>query len=1002
MNWACAQQGNHLVVQGYEEILNTNVEPYAEALKKTIYYDVDLNSPQIAVSQIKSKRIEYNYYVSPGQPKYYASVNGTGSPGYQSISNGKGDLVAYAFNSILFNKNGDSIDYITQYGGYHGIACSIGNSDTFKLYYISSKTQYSANSFDKEMWYQPNRPPITNDSFYLIEATYYGDKKIKKLKILGFGQAGKAYLLESNITLFRTKSKDQKLQFVWDKHLYEINITNNYQTNHILINNYLNPKCSNLRYDWLDYEGITTPPRLVTSPSGRWTVYSWSHAYYCNNTYKKSYSKVLLIDNENAITIKELFNDSADYRIDDFTCWQHAVFTKSDSTFLLQELTLRSLGINEGSDITVKINEFQIAGKTIKSQVYDIRVDSVYTHGVRGAYSPYLRDFFLAPNGNIYVFITRVFTNSNKKLYRRFEIATLKKTATYFTIEKPIPIMEGVSVENDMILCCVYNRIFFPSTPIPYHKIDFTAKSLCNDLLHEFTNHSDTAWFDHFRWFWGDGDSSKSNKLNLKTRHRYAKPGKYEVLLKAMTSDGGWVWYSDSIEVLPEPIAKYHTSKTIGCQWIAVSFFDSSTLEKKSHTWHWDFGDGKDTNLNSPGNLMPKNKSIQHTFTTSGKFNVQLRVSDGRCTDTFSTIQNIQILPAPRPGIDIDVTKGCTPLQVQFGRKYSDPTDSTIYSFKPTLVPTNRFANARNQTTINQAGKFKLFQKLYGPSGCITKDSVDLVITPGIPNTYKPFLKRSTVLNNTTTLTEWQSVPYAKNYQVYRNGLPLDVVRDPSFTDHWGADIEQSFTYQIQAIDSCNNLAGQKSNIGRTIFLKVTEVQPATKSDFPTALLTWSPYEDWTASGGVKSYVCVGNLDIESSNWQQLSNPTETYYNDKQFIVPKKFEKCYRIKASSGDNRFVTESNIDCLGYTATLFAPSAFTPNGDGLNDAFEIFNYGFDHFTFSIYNAWGQKIYEQTNSEATWKPDVSVPEGVYMYMVKAYQKEKEYTFSSTVTLLK
>ncbi|MEI8101745.1 MAG: PKD domain-containing protein, partial [Bacteroidota bacterium] len=544
--------------------------------------------------------------------------------------------------------------------------------------------------------------------------------------------------------------------------------------------------------------------------------------------------------------------------------------------------------------------------------------------------------------------------------------------------------------------------IFFPATPTPYHYINFTNKSICNDLTHEFTNETDTNWFDHFLWFWGDGDSIKTLKSQTKIRHQYTKPGKYKVLLKSITADGGWVWYSDSIEVLPEPIAKYYTKNTVGCQWIAVEFSDSSILQKKSHTWKWDFGDGTDTSLTSPGNIMPKNKSIKHTYTTSGKFNVQLQVSDGRCIDTFNAIQNISILPAPRPGIAIDKTTGCSPLNVEFGRLYTDPTDSTVYHFKPSLVPNNRFDQAINKVLIQQSGKFNLYQKLYGPSGCITQDSAKLAITPGITAGYKPQLKRSTVINNTTTLTEWKPVPYAKSYQVYRNGQLHAVVSDTFFKDYLSAEIDQSHTYELQAKDSCDNLGGLKSNIGKTIFLKVTEVEPASKSDFPTALLTWSPYEDWTTNGGVKRHESFGTYDIETSNWQPLNNQKDTQFSDKDFVQPKKFQKCYIVKAQSSDLAYESQSNSFCLGYQATLFAPSAFTPNGDGLNDEFEIFNYGFDHFTLTIFNSWGQKIYEQEGSTAIWKPAADMPQGVYVYTVKASRENKEYTFSSTVTLLK
>ena len=52
---AHAQQSNHWVVQGYEEIVDTSISwSNVDTLKKTNYYDIDLNSPEITVSKFKS------------------------------------------------------------------------------------------------------------------------------------------------------------------------------------------------------------------------------------------------------------------------------------------------------------------------------------------------------------------------------------------------------------------------------------------------------------------------------------------------------------------------------------------------------------------------------------------------------------------------------------------------------------------------------------------------------------------------------------------------------------------------------------------------------------------------------------------------------------------------------------------------------------------------------------------------------------------------------------
>ena len=988
-----AQQSNHWVVQGYNEIIDTSINlSKFDTLKKTNYFDIDLNSTEISVHKLNSNRIKYNYYGTPP----YASYDKI-SQGYQTISNNKGKLLAYVFNNVLYNYKGDSIDYLSQYGGKRGIASHIGISDTFTLYYIQSKTEYNATSFESQYFNtnEQNQPPFKfhNDSFFLIEVKYFQNNRISKKRISEFAKWGDINLLESNVIFFIDELKEFRLQFVWDKFLYNVNVSKNYQTvsKQIVFHN---PN-ETTQMKWYDYEsGSYTPSELAVSPSGRWTVFNWYYSKFINNSYKYSISKAILIINTNLKT-SEIISDSGNCEIGLFSFWKNAVFTKNDSTFLLHT------GQVVNMKVTWKILEVSIQGDKINKLYFNIQIDPSYKTGWE-YYA--VRDINLAPNGKNYAlfkqYLPRYLRNGQIRWIVSFGIANFVKFQSYYTMTNPILVMQGFNIMSNQI--SELDKIFFPATPTPYHYINFTNKSLCNDLTHEFTNETDTNWFDHFWWFWGDGDSSKTLKSQTKIQHQYTKPGKYKVLLKSITADGGWVWYSDSIEMLPEPIAKYQTKNTIGCQWIAVSFADASLLQNKAHTWRWNFGDGTDTSIGSTNNIMPKNKSIKHTYITSGKFNVQLQVSDGRCTDTFNAIQNISILPAPRPGIAIDKTTGCTPLEIQFGRIYSDLTDSTIYHFKPALVPINRFSGATNKTIMLQSGRFTLIQKLYGPSGCVTQDSVKINITPGIPVGYRPELKRSTVINNRTTLTEWKPVPHAKYYLVSRNGLIHDVVNDTIFMDYLPSEIDQSYTYEIMAKDSCDNLGGNKSNIGKTIYLNVKEVEPVIKSNFATALLTWTPYEDWTSNGGVKGYECLGIYDIETSNWQSLNSLNDTQFNDKNFIQPKKFEKCFVVKARSGNQAYESQSNSYCLPYQATLFAPSAFTPNGDGLNDQFEIFNYGFDKFTLTIYNSWGQKLFEQNNSEGTWKPEKDVPQGVYVYYVKAYRKGVEYTFTNTVTLLR
>jgi gliding motility-associated-like protein len=1000
-----AQQGNHLVVQGVNELLDVNVEPYSEAIKKTIFYDIDFNSPEIKVDRINSNRISYNLYDTSTPP--LAVFEWKLAQGYLSISNVRGELLAYIFNNILYNKSGDSIDYISQYGGKRGVATLVETSDTFTLYYIGTRNDCNATTFEKQLYPRMGQrfPPYFDDSFYLIEACYIGNAKLSQRIISKFSQYGNHTLLQSNLVLFQNQAKEKKLQFVWNQSLYEINISKNYEVREkrILKENYIDRNWKG-NYVWIDY-AFSFPAELVVSPSGKWSVFNWGYSHFdqIKSKYEFSNSRVFIIFNEKNMDFKEIIADSGTINKDDVKYFKNAIFTASDSVFIIPENIIDYQGINNGNKYISKLLEVKILSDDIIIKSYDIDLAAKYE---LNDLNPSLKDIFLAPNGKNYSFVSsynmKPSMDGENLLFRKYELAELTKNDNYYTIKNPVFVLEGVSLGGLTSYAGEDDKIYFPATPIPYHYINFTNKSLCNDLTYEFTNETDTNWFDHFIWYWGDGDSTASHKAQTVMRHQYKQPGKYRVLLKSITAAGGWVWYSDSVEILPEPIAKYHTENTVGCQWIAVEFADSSMLEKKAHTWSWDFGDGSDSLLSSANNIMPTKRSIQHTYITSGKFEVQLRVSDGRCTDTFSTTQKIEILPAPRPGIAIDMTEGCTPLEVEFGRAYADPTDSTIYEFKPSLRPQNKFMQAQNKATMLDAGKFTLYQKLYGPSGCVTQDSVEILVRQGVSVDYRPELKRSTVVTNESVFTEWKSVPHASKYQLYRNGLPHVVVNDTQFFDKLSTEIDQSYTYEVQAMDSCERRVANKSNVGKTIYLSVKEIEPPSKSEFATALLTWSPYKDWSADGGVGEYESFGNYRVESESWELLDANQDTTINDKDFIKPKNFEKCYYVKARSAQGRYESKSNVSCLKYQATLFAPNAFTPNGDGLNDVFEVFNYGFDRFTMNIYNSWGQKVYEQNNTDGIWAPTESIPQGVYLYHIKAYRNNHEYEFSSTVTLLR
>jgi predicted GNAT family acetyltransferase len=162
---------------------------------------------------------------------------------------------------------------------------------------------------------------------------------------------------------FTNNLKEFKVQFVWDKFLYDVNISKKYQLNRKQII-YHNTNKENYRFPiWFDPDiGTSTPSELVVSPSGRWTVYNWYNSISINNSIKYSISQVTLIDNSGNLNFKDIVSDSGKFDNDKISYWKNAVFTKYDSTFLLRETLLQYTSEFTPVRVTNRILEVSIQG----------------------------------------------------------------------------------------------------------------------------------------------------------------------------------------------------------------------------------------------------------------------------------------------------------------------------------------------------------------------------------------------------------------------------------------------------------------------------------------------------------------------------------------------------------------------------------------------------------------------------------------------------------------
>ena len=101
---------------------------------------------------------------------------------------------------------------------------------------------------------------------------------------------------------------------------------------------------------------------------------------------------------------------------------------------------------------------------------------------------------------------------------------------------------------------------------------------------------------------------------------------------------------------------------------------------------------------------------------------------------------------------------------------------------------------------------------------------------------------------------------------------------------------------------------------------------------------------------------------------------------------------------------FIIQNILDCRDE---LWLPNIFSPNNDGLNDKLYVRGTEFaTTFLFTIYNRWGEKVFETTNPQEGWdgtyrfKP---LNTAVFAYVVSTtFMDGSETSLSGTITLVK
>lgn len=224
---------------------------------------------------------------------------------------------------------------------------------------------------------------------------------------------------------------------------------------------------------------------------------------------------------------------------------------------------------------------------------------------------------------------------------------------------KVLSILIAVAIVIPTILCMESGENHTNRPPqafIRYEGILQTGKRIIFDASDSTDPDGDQLYFT-----WNFGDSTTLRTAKEVVYHRYQNPGRYQVIL---TVSDGMYTDSTSVELVIEespnkrPVA---VARDVGMVFlgddgtVTVRFDASESYDPDGdQIWClWDFNDTVDRNGDGIGynDCEANGTVVDHTFNSTGDYNVTLTVTDGELNDTARIVVMVR-WPTPRADLE--------------------------------------------------------------------------------------------------------------------------------------------------------------------------------------------------------------------------------------------------------------------------------------------------------------------------------------------------------------
>lgn len=457
------------------------------------------------------------------------------------------------------------------------------------------------------------------------------------------------------------------------------------------------------------------------------------------------------------------------------------------------------------------------------------------------------------------------------------------------------------------------------------------------------------------------------------------------------------------------------------CDPLIVADFNSSTAIMKSDTlllcgslslnfdnlsygsndFAWDFG---------VIGITSDVSSLTHpsyTFPDTGVYKVRLIAGPGlQCGDT--SYKYVEL----RNGVTADFSfqDQCVGTPYQFNDQ-SIPLDGTLSSWQWTFGDGSGSSQQNPAHPYSSSGTFNVTLVAYNSYGCFQSVSKQTVVHPvpqanAAPDTFICDIDAVTLHANNGVNYSWQP-----DYNISNTSIP-----DPVATP----DVTTVYTVTVTDANGCKNIDSVVVQVTDTVIASVSPDTTICEGEFVQLKAEGAVYYIWYPDAGlnhsdisspvaspsssilylVDSYIgsCVDHDSVsitvlpkpladagpdvtinqgeiaqfnasggENYSWQ----PPDALNNPEIFnpVANPLNSITYTVTVTGANGCKSIDSIIVTVTHIHEIFAPNAFTPNGDGINDVFQFFTKGISHISsVKVFNRWGEMIFRSNTNETGW----------------------------------